>query len=69
VTARATAAQRAAIERLVREDGRFDTRTVTAMHRLLGAPEALQGRPASEWLSSLDVAEASRIITKLRDEE
>lgn len=56
----ATTAQRELIERLMRDDGRFDMRTVTVMHRLLGVPDRLIGSRVSEWLGGMERDEASR---------
>lgn len=63
---RMTAAQRQAIESLLKR-AEFDPRTITLMHRNAGVPEHFQGRPVSEWLGSLTIAEASRVIVKLED--
>lgn len=63
----ATTAQRELIERLLRDDGRFDMRTVTVMHRLLGVSDRLIGSPVGSWLGGMEQAEASRLIRKLKD--
>jgi hypothetical protein len=62
---RITTAQRATIRRLLRESGRFDDRTVTAMHRLAGVGDEWIGRSVDAWLDSLDLVNASRAIVRL----
>lgn len=64
---KATTAQRELIERLIRDAGMFDTRTITTMHRLLDVPRAFEGRPVAEWLGSLSKAQASALIAKLKE--
>ena len=63
----AVARQKQEIVRLLKKAD-YDDKTVTLMHRNLGASDHWQGKPVSHWLDSLSIAEASRLITKLRDE-
>lgn len=62
---KSTQAQRLEIVKLLRK-AEFDTRYVTLMHRRVGAPDSLMGRPIDEWMSSLSLDAASEVIKKLQ---
>lgn len=62
-----TSHQRGNIKRLLAAAD-FDNRTVTFMHRRLGVPEAQIGRAVDEWLDTLDLGAASKLIDKLKAE-
>lgn len=61
---RITTGQRDMLRGLLRR-AEYDTRAVTYMHRLVGAPERYMGRPVDEWLDSLSKREASQLIDQL----
>lgn len=68
---KATNHQKSNIKRLLNL-AEFDSRTVTIMHRRLGASDDWIGKAVDEWLDTLDLAAASRLIDKLKplaDEE
>lgn len=62
---KSTQAQRLEIVKLLRK-AEFDTRYVTLMHRRVGAPDSLMGRPIDEWMSGLSLDAASEVIKKLQ---
>lgn len=64
---RITSNQRSNIKRLL-SAADYDARTVTFMHRRLGVPDALIGRAVDEWLDTLDLPTASKLIDKLKEE-
>lgn len=63
---RASPGQRSYIRQLLAQ-AEFDTRVITYMFRRLKVPEDLIGRPVDDWLGTLSQADASRVITTLKD--
>lgn len=45
----------------------YDRKTVTLMHRNLGAPDRFQGRAVDEWLDSLTFDEGTQVLDKARN--
>jgi hypothetical protein len=44
----------------------YDMQRITFMHRRLGVPDEIQGRPVDEWIDSLDERAAMALIERIK---